>query len=251
MLGNWEEYEPRIKEYAAQMGADYADNLDSTLAKLQEFAQNNGVSLGEVLANWEYYKPLVKTQMDGIASDAEAMEAAYDQHVSKLAPDMQEALDEFSGISYTHFEIAAQRANSIAENLKKAFQAVWDLIKRGMDTDPTPQVSWGDQTSTPGSNYYIPPETRGWSFAQGGYTPAGRMIRVNDDAGHRPEIFVPSVPGMILNGNQTDRIVNNNNSNTVGDVNVYVNSYGMDLATVSEELGFAVQQRLRMSGARL
>jgi len=251
ILGNWEEYEPLIKEYAAQMGTDYADNLDSTLAKLQEFAQNNGVSLGEVLANWEYYKPLVKTQMDGIASDAEVMEAAYDQHVSKLAPDMQEALDEFSGISYTHFEIAAQRANSIAENLKRAFQAVWDLIKKGMDTDPTPQVSWGDQPTTPGSGYYVPPETGGWTFAQGGYTPAGRMIRVNDDAGHRPEMFIPSVPGMILNGNQTDRIVNNNNSRTVGDVHIHVNSYGMDLATVSDELGYALQQKLRMSGATL
>ena len=244
ILGNWEEYEPLIKEYAAQMGTDYADNLDSTLAKIQEFAQNNGITLGEVLSNWEYYKPLIKTQMDGIATDAENMEKAYEEHVDKLAPELQEGLDEFQSIDYTWLETAIQK-------IKSAFEGLWAWIKKGMDENPIPQVAWGDQPTTPGSEYYVPPETRGWTFAQGGYTPAGRMIRVNDDAGHRPEMFIPSVPGMILNGNQTDRIVNNNNSRTVGDVHIHVNSYGMDLATVSDELGYALQQKLRMSGATL
>ena len=89
------------------------------------------------------------------------------------------------------------------------------------------------------------------SNATGGPVSAGRMYRVNDDAGRRNEIFVPSVDGYILNGNQADRIVNNNNSRNVGDVNIYVNSYGMNVAEVADELGAAFSAKMRMSGAML
>ena len=64
-------------------------------------------------------------------------------------------------------------------------------------------------------------------------------------------VYLPDI-GAFSGASQTNNVSNNvNNSRTVGAVNVYVNSYGMDLATVSEELGTAVQQKLRMSGAIL
>lgn len=91
----------------------------------------------------------------------------------------------------------------------------------------------------------------GSSRAGGGFVSAGHLYRVNDDAGHRTEWFVPNQDGYILNGNQTDRIVNNNNSRSVGNVNIYVNSYGTNVAEVADELGAAMNRKLRMSGAIL
>lgn len=95
----------------------------------------------------------------------------------------------------------------------------------------------------------------GWFLnnrASGGYVSAGQIYRINDDAGRRTEMFVPSVPGTILNGNQTDKIVNNSNSqNFSGGINIYVNSYGMNVAEVADELGAAFQNKIRMSGAML
>ena len=88
--------------------------------------------------------------------------------------------------------------------------------------------------------------------ALGGSVSAGSLVRVNDDAGHRTEMFIPSVPGTILNGNQTDKIINNtNNSRTIGDVNIYMTSTGTNASAIADEIGAEVQRRLRMSGAYL
>jgi hypothetical protein len=88
--------------------------------------------------------------------------------------------------------------------------------------------------------------------SQGGPASAGQLLRVNDDAGHRTEMFIPSVPGTILNGNQTDKIINNtNNSRTVGDVNIYLTATSANASEIADEIGAEVQKRLRMSGAYL
>ena len=87
--------------------------------------------------------------------------------------------------------------------------------------------------------------------AEGGPVSAGQLFRVNDDAGHRTEMFVPSVPGTILNGDQVDRIVNNSyTSDFNGGINIYINTNtnNIDVDAVANEIGFAVQQRLRMKG---
>ena len=64
-------------------------------------------------------------------------------------------------------------------------------------------------------------------------------------------MFIPNVDGYILNGNDTQRVINNstNNSRSYGDLNVYVNSYGTDAATIADEIGAAVNRKLRISGA--
>ena len=88
--------------------------------------------------------------------------------------------------------------------------------------------------------------------SQGGPASAGQLLRVNDDAGHRTEMFVPSVPGMILNGDKTDKIINNtNNSRTVGDVNVYLTATSNNASAIADQIGAEVHKRLRMSGAYL
>lgn len=124
----------------------------------------------------------------------------------------------------------------------------WDLIKYIIN--PTGILSGGTSLFTKGifgglSNLFD-------SNAQGGPVSAGQLLRVNDDAGHRTEMFVPSVPGTILNGNQVDKIINNNNnSRTVGDVNIYMTSTGANASAIADQIGFEVQKRLRMSGANL
>lgn len=62
-------------------------------------------------------------------------------------------------------------------------------------------------------------------------------------------MFVPAVDGYILNGSDTQRVVNNSDSHNVGAVNVYVTSYGTDAGSIAEEIGAAVQRKMRYSGA--
>ena len=92
----------------------------------------------------------------------------------------------------------------------------------------------------------------GWigNRASGGSVSAGGLYSINDDAGRRRELFIPSMDGYVLNGNATQSIINNN-QRTSGDLNVYVNSYGTDAASIADEIGAAVNQQLRLSGAML
>ena len=85
---------------------------------------------------------------------------------------------------------------------------------------------------------------------QGGPVSAGRIYQVNDDAARRKEMFIPYTNGYILNGNDTERVINNNtnNSRTFGDTIINVNSYGTNAAAIADEIGAAVNQRLRMAG---
>ena len=91
--------------------------------------------------------------------------------------------------------------------------------------------------------------------AVGGYAYANRPYLVGDDAQYRPEIYIPNTDGRFLNGDQTERILNNisnnNSRNFSGGINIYVNSYGMNVAEVADELGAAFNNRIRMSGATL
>ena len=126
----------------------------------------------------------------------------------------------------------------------------WDLIK--YIVNPTGILSGGTSFFTKGlvggvSNLFK-------SNALGGPVSAGQLLRVNDDAGHRTEMFVPSVPGTILNGNQTDKIINNTNNNSQsfnGGINIYLTTTGVNASAIADEIGSEVQRRLRMSGAYL
>ena len=91
--------------------------------------------------------------------------------------------------------------------------------------------------------------------AIGGYGYANRAYLVGDDAQKRPEIYIPDTNGRFINGDQTERILNNisnnNSRNFSGGINIYVNSFGMNVAEVADELGAAFQNKIRMSGAML
>ena len=115
------------------------------------------------------------------------------------------------------------------------------------------KTQWDDMTGTvTGLWNRITNRSETASRSLGGPALPGNVYRVNDDAGHRPELFVPSVPGTILNGDQSDKIMNNyNNSHTMGDLNLYVVAQGASARELADELGPLVYDKLRMSGARI
>ena len=137
-----------------------------------------------------------------------------------------------------------QKLQEMGTKISESINQVWELIN-------ALNQLWSNLTDRGGRDIDNLEEGRRYGMASGGAVSAGHLYRVNDDAGHRTEWFIPGQDGYILNGNQTDRIVNNNNSRTVGNVNIYVNSYGMNVAEVADELGAAMNRKLRMSGAIL
>ncbi len=87
--------------------------------------------------------------------------------------------------------------------------------------------------------------------ASGGPVLPGQVYQVNDDHGQREELFRLKLPDNILNSAPAQNIVNNNNSSTSNsyeNINVYVNSYGADAASIADEIGQAISQKRRKAG---
>ena len=136
--------------------------------------------------------------------------------------------------------------NKVIELAPRVAEVAGDFLNIAHATaNPTQYVGSGVGWENTGRTSY--------GRAGGGAVSAGQLYRVNDDAGRRSEWFIPAQNGYILNGNQTDRIMNsvNNSRNFSGGINIYVNSYGMNVAEVADELGAAFQNKMRMSGAML
>ena len=139
----------------------------------------------------------------------------------------------------------SEKISEMGTKIAESIDGIWNLIT-GI------QTMWDNLTNRGGHTLDDLEPGRHYGMAAGGPVRAGQIYQVNDDAGHRNEFFIPNTNGYILNGNQTDRIINNSSSqNFSGGINIYVNSYGMNVAEVAEELGMAVQNKLRMSGAML
>lgn len=184
--------------------------------------------------NTQQFSDLLDTLYDVFGQIADAvLNFVSDGRVETFISDLQ-----------ANLPAVGQKIQEMGNQISEAITHIWELIE-------AINQMWSNLTNRGGQTLDTLPEGRHYGMASGGPVEAGKMYRVNDDAGRRTEWFVPNQDGYILNGNQTDRIVNNNNSRTVGDVNVYVTSYGMDLAAVSDELGQAIQNKLRMSGALL
>ncbi|MBQ6519479.1 MAG: hypothetical protein IJI14_12215 [Anaerolineaceae bacterium] len=230
ICGDWEAYEPQIVSYAASMGDDYKTNFDESLANLRSFADDNDRELGEVLTAWQNNDIEIVDEMQQFVSNTASMEDAVIQEISQLGPDSQAAID--SAVS----SVNTGSWDSFWRGVKQTASDVWSFI-----STVTSPSAW---------------ENSGFSLSggvrdSGGPVRAGQMYRVNDDAGRRMEMFVPNVDGYILNGNDTQRVINNNtnNSRNYGDLIVNVNSYGSDAASIADEIGAAVNRKLRMAGS--
>lgn len=234
----WDNAEERIKLFADV----WQLHTDTAKKAIVAFAEQNGIELYDVLTNFDGYEPKIIGYIQSIGSEASNMEETTSAALGELPDNIQTAINEANNISLTPLQSLAARVWEIVHNIVNGVDYAGNSVNDG---------PWQRNNFFGFSNWPYSSGGESGSYASGGIVSVGQILRVNDDAGHRVEAFIPSTDGYILNGNQVDRIVNNNNQRTVGDVNVYVSSYGMDLTTVSEELGNAIQNKLRSSGVIL
>lgn len=230
LCNDWSSWEPQIISYAESLGDDYSQNFTDALDSFRNFAADNNMELGQVLSDWQNQNIDIVAAYDEYVSNTASMEDAVIQEIASLGPDTQSAID--SAVN----SVSLSSWDNFWRGVKKTASDVWDFIQTA--TSPSAWESSGFQIT-------------GGVRASGGSVRAGQMYRVNDDNGRRIETFVPNVDGYILNGNDTQRVINNstNNSKTYGDLNVYVNSYGTDAASIADEIGAALNQKLRMAGS--
>ena len=252
---NWETYEPQIVEFAGTLGTGYDEKFKTAIGYIEKFAQDNDTNLSDVLSHWSTYEPQILTWLTTVQDDFDTTAQAVAEDLESLPTKTQEEINKFTSIDYSAFDTATARVRTFTDGIK---QAVMDAIHwldeffkatENVDTSlidqSTPEWQYGDASWNP----YDPFQ----SFASGGRPKVGRIARVNDDAGHRPEMFIPDVPGTILNGDKTEKLLNNinNSRNISGGINIYVTSYGANAEEIADELGAAMNRKLRMSGAIL
>ena len=229
ICNDWETWEPRINDYVSNLGPNYETAFNDALGSFRNFANENDMELGQVLSDWQNHNIDTVIAYNEYVANTASMEDAVIQEISRLGPDSQAAID--AAVN----SVNTGAWDSLWRGIKQTASDVWSFIKTV--TNPSAWENSGFSLS-------------GGVRASGGAVRAGQMYRVNDDAGRRMEMFVPNVDGYILNGNDTQRVINNstNNSRTYGDLIVNVNSYGSDAASIADEIGAALNQKLRMAG---
>ena len=232
-----------MQEFATQSGI----SLDDAVKAVEAFARESGVSSKEVYDDWTTYEPLISMWYSRLATDADGAATDFDTAMDKLPASTTEGLEGVSQAitTYTESDELRSKVRGWAHGIIEAAKTAWDYIK---DLDPFDKETTIHSTGGGSDDIYI-------ARARGGYAYANRPYLVGDDAQNRPEIYIPNTDGRILNGDQTERILNNisnnNSRNFSGGINIYVNSYGMNVAEVADELGAAFNNRIRMSGATL
>ena len=247
IYSHWEEYEPKIRQYASTLGGDYESQFNTTMEHLTKFASDNGLTIAQILNDWETYEPLINQQFGQVVIDAGQMSDAWDAELQKLPESARNAIQDTANTDMTPLQTFLFNVGSLIGGQIDSWRQMWEGFKnifgKGLDF-----IGIGDdKPHSTGSGSWTP-------RASGGSGYAFRPYLVGDDAQNRPEIFIPNTDGRFLNGDQTERILNNisnNNSRTFGDVNIYVNSYGTSVSEVADELGTAFLNRIRMSGATL
>lgn len=236
------EHADEVHRFANSINEDFTVVIDA----IKAYATENGVSLAEIYNNWGEYEPLIENYINQITTTTEGARTDLQTALDGMPEDMQNAIDRLGSTDVSLLDALAYKIGEIAGKIAGFVQNIIDKIQESKqwaeDFEMNPPVMSGND-----------PYENAVGFASGGRPPVGRMVRVNDDAGHRPEWFIPDVPGTILNGNQTERLMNNisNTKNFSGGINIYVNSYGMNVAEVADELGAAFANKIRMSGAML
>lgn len=233
-------------DFAVQKYSENTGSLVSMQAELKAKLTDVKTEIGERLypvaeklfnkiiefTNTEEFTQLLDTIYDVFTQIAESvMEFINSGRVEAFISDLQSNLPS-----------VGDRISEMGSKIADSIDSIWNLIN-------ALETLWSNLTDRGGHTLDDLEDGRSYGMASGGAVNAGQMYRVNDDAGRRTEYFIPNQDGYILNGNQTDRIINNNNSRSVGEVNIFVQSYGMNVAEVADELGAAMNQKLRMSGA--
>ena len=214
-----------------QIGQELLPVFTDLLKKFNEFLKSDEGQevLNKIVDAFKSWAATIKEMMD------DGRMSAFVDHLIEVLPKIVEGV---KGIVDWIIKLAPKVAEVADSVLTITSNSSWDNAMTASDGS-----KWDF-----GSNF----ANFGAPHAMGGPVSAGQLLRVNDDAGHRTEMFIPSVPGHILNGDKTDRIINNtNNSRTVGDVNIYLTATGTNASAIADQIGEEVQRRLRMSGAYL
>ena len=235
------EVQKELHAFAEQAGIDYNDLIKG----IKGYAEATDTDLADVYRSWEIYKPEVLQYMMDLATGAEEAQGDVGESVKQMSTDVSNGFTAVGNTDTSGLDRLRERVRGWADNIVSFGKQVWDTLSRAEEENSFIDSNGNERRYGGGVI----------RRASGGNGYANKVYLVGDDAQNRPEIYIPNTDGRFLNGDQTERILNNisnnNSSNFNGGINVYVNSYGMDLATVSEELGYAIQQKLRMSGARL
>ena len=258
-----------VQDELVLLANQYQISTDDAQKAIETFAAQNGIYVSQIYKDWEAWEPQINAWMENLSTDTTTMTEQITTEYEKIPEELQNEVndikdtdlsgwDEFA-IKYTTkiAEFATVMANAwnlycqpVVDWIQEKISWVGGKFENIFGTDWETDSSLSDQ-STPDWMY----GSGAWSDpfrASGGAVKAGRLYRVNDDAGRRTEWFIPNQNGIILNGNQTDRITNNNNSsNFSGGINIYVNSYGTNVAEVADELGEAFYNKVRMIGAMI
>lgn len=275
IYANWSDYEPKIKAYAQTLGDDYSKEFGVAVQHLEQFASDNDLTVSQILSDWETYEPQINEWLGQLTIDAGQMSAAWKEKLDELPESAQQAITDTSNTSLSPLETFLynvgftigsqvdawkQTFESFKESARSALDWVGSKIESVGAKGWRDQLSWaGRESALSGQGYsnvdefFTKQNGMSWTpYARGGYVKAGQFIRVNDDAGHRMEGYIPFTDGYVLNGNQMDRVINNNNSrNFSGGINVYVTSNAISVDDLANELGDAMNRKLRMSGAIL
>lgn len=248
IYSNWEEYEPQIRQYASTLGGDYESQFNTTMKHLTKFAEDNGLTIEQILNDWNTYEPLINQQFGQVVIDAGQMSEAWDAELEKLPESTRNAIQDTANTDMTPLQTFLYNVGFLIGGQIESWKQMWEGFKsafgKGLEFLG---IGGNDGPHSSGSGSWTPRASGGSGYAFHPYL-------VGDDAQNRPEIFIPNTDGRFLNGDQTERILNNisnNNSRTFGDVNIYVNSYGTSVSEVADELGTAFLNRIRMSGATL
>lgn len=217
------ELQSKLQDVKAEIGERLYPVTEQLFQKIVDFT------------NTEQFSTLLNSLYDAFDQIAQAVLSFVDSgRVESFINDLQNNLPNVT-----------TKISEMGQKISESIDGIWNLIN-------AIETMWSNLTDRGGRTLETLEEGRHYGMASGGPVSAGRMYQVNDDAGRRTEWFIPAQNGYILNGNQTDRIVNNSNSqNFTGGINIYVSSYGMNVAEVADELGAAFQNRIRMSGAML
>lgn len=249
IYGDWNTWEPKIKTYAETLGTDYNTEFSKAMQHLEQFATDNNTTVSEVLSNWQTYEPQINEWLGKMVIDAGQMSSAWDTELEKLPSAVQQAISDTQNTDLSPLETFLYNVGVVIGNYVQPWIDLWNDLRNTFSTGFN--NLFGGGTSEPhssgsGSGASWTPRSLGGR----GYK--GFPYLVGDDAQNRPEIFVPDSNGTFLNGDSTERVLNNiNNSRSVGNVTIYVTSTALSVDDLANDLGEAMNRKLRMSGAIL
>lgn len=189
-----------VHAFAEAAGVD----METLRTSIYGFADLNGKSLTEVYENWAYYQPQVLDYMVATGTVAEEMKTNVSNATSTMAANVESDLDQTG----TAFQSGIDKAaNADTSGLRAKTEEIESLGQRVLHALGNFVDNSGWFQNAPGAEYA--------HRASGGPVKAGQLYQVNDDHGRRIELFRSNMDGYILDGDETQRVINK--ANSIGD----------------------------------